>query len=129
MKLSPPSKRAILRAAEAAAGGSASMSVTVVSPREIHLLNLRYRGKDKPTDVLSFPGIGGELGDVVLCLEIARKQAKEYGGTIEQELQRLTVHGVLHLRGYDHETNEADAKKMFTLQERILKRCHRPKGE
>jgi probable rRNA maturation factor len=85
-------------------------------------LNFQYRKTDRPTDVLAFPGVLADIGDVVLCLAVAKRQAKEYGGTIREELQRLTVHGVLHLFGYDHETNAKDAKRMFALQEKILRR-------
>jgi probable rRNA maturation factor len=104
------------------------LSLSVVSPRAIRKLNQQYRGKDKPTDVLSFSRLVGkiispepDLGDVVLCWEIAKSQTADFGTTRRSEVQRLVVHGILHLFGFDHERGPADARRMFTLQERILK--------
>jgi probable rRNA maturation factor len=62
-----------------------------------------------------------DLGEVLICWDIAKKQAIEYKTTIKEELERLTVHGVLHLFGYDHEIGPSEEKKMFTLQDKILK--------
>lgn len=107
-----------------------TLSLVFVTRSQIQRYNRDYRGKDKPTDVLSFPtgplpkGLvapeAAELGDVLICPAQARPQAKDFGGTYAQELERLTVHGVLHLFGYDHETGARDAEKMFSLQEKIL---------
>lgn len=95
-------------------------------------LNREYRGKDKPTDVLSFPLNDGiednvlkkhdilPLGDIFICLDVAIHQAKEMNIAVSQELARLTVHGFLHLLGYDHERSPEDEKKMIELQEEIL---------
>ena len=111
----------------------AEVSVSFVDNEEIHRLNREYRGKDKPTDVLSFPmwegdeeGIGdvdGEavlLGDIILSVEKAMSQAQEYGHSIERELAFLSVHSTLHLIGYDHETSAEDEKYMNETQEEIL---------
>lgn len=97
-----------------------NLSVLLTGDVEIHQLNLHYRGKDKPTDVLSyaagdnsFPDPDPTLGDLVISFETARKQAKEYGVTVERELLRLLIHGILHLIGYDHEkVPRADAQRM-----------------
>lgn len=107
------------------------ISVAVVGVSEIKSLNLKYRKKNKPTDVLSFsrldsspvpfPMVNTDLGDVLICWKIAKKQAIKDGVTFREELSRLTIHGVLHLFGYDHEISEADEKKMFRLQDKILK--------
>lgn len=102
-----------------------SMTVALVSPANIRRLNAHYRKKDKVTDVLSFsrlesPSPFPEVGDVLICLTRAKRQAREINCSLNEELARLTVHGVLHLFGYDHETNEKDAKRMFRLQESIL---------
>lgn len=111
-KLAPPSETVIL-------------SLSIVGRAKIRELNRRFRGKDKPTDVLSFsagrfPG-SDLLGDIVICWDVARGQLADFGTTPRQEIQRLTIHGVLHLFGYDHETSKADAKRMFALQEKILR--------
>lgn len=136
-------RRELTRAARAALGGLPkkrlreklrpampyTLSVSVVSPAAIHKLNRQYRGKDKPTDVLSFSRLEGQamplpdIGDVIVCWEVAKRQTEEFGTTRPGELRRLVVHGVLHLFGYDHETNEADARRMFRLQESILRRA------
>ena len=106
------------------------LTVALVSPQLIQKLNSQYRGKSKPTDVLSFSRIekntfpllqNDDLGDVLICWDIAKKQAKAYATSLEDELARLTVHGVLHLFGYDHERSPKDEKKMFSLQNKILR--------
>lgn len=92
-------------------------------------LNQKYRQKDKPTDVLSFPldehGLEKydilPLGDIFICLEVAKQQADEMNIPFNQELARLAVHGFLHLLGYDHELSSVDEKKMINLQEEIVK--------
>lgn len=111
------------------------LSVSFVSSESIQELNRTYRGIDAPTDVISFAmeEIGeGEteiagaenlprvLGDIVISIETAQTQAKEYGHSYSRELGFLTVHGFLHLLGYDH-MNPDDEKRMFTRQEDILK--------
>jgi probable rRNA maturation factor len=109
------------------------LSITFVKNERIQEINREYRGKDKPTDVISFAMeelgegeiqiSGGNmprvLGDIIISTDKAREQAEDYGHTVERELGFLAVHGFLHLLGYDHET-EADEKEMFDLQRRIL---------
>ena len=94
---------------------------------EIRRLNRDWRGKDRPTDVLSFPlqegafaGVGDALGDVVISLPTARRQAGENGFTLVEEVDRLLVHGILHLVGYDHEVSPREARRM-QRQERKLR--------
>lgn len=91
-------------------------------------LNAEYRGKDGPTDVLSFSlgewrdGENGRryiAGDVVICLGVMERNAAEYGATRDEELKRLIAHGVLHLSGMDHGTNEPD-EPMLARQEALL---------
>jgi len=77
----------------------------VTSDGELRRLNREFRGKDVPTDVLSFPSEGGRLGDIAISLGRARAQARQFGHTTEQEIQILLLHGVLHLLGLDHETD------------------------
>ena len=103
------------------------VSVTLVDNEEIHVLNREYRGVDRPTDVLSFPifdedDMGGKtvLGDIVLSLERAGEQAREFGHSFEREVAFLTVHSMLHLLGYDHEEGKAQESEMFSRQEAIL---------
>ena len=110
----------------------AEVNVTLVNDDEIKELNSAFRGIDKSTDVLSFPlGENGEydinpetdalmLGDIVISVEHALKQAEEYGHSIDREIAFLTVHSMLHLLGYDHVNNEAEEKEMFKKQEEIL---------
>lgn len=103
------------------------LSITLTNNETIHKLNKEWRGKDKPTDVLSFPidekpsGYPYHiLGDVVISLPFAKKQAEEIGFTYKEEFLRLLIHGILHLLGYDHEKSEEEAKVMFDLQDKIF---------
>lgn len=105
------------------------LSVAVVGLEEMASLNEQYRGKSGPTDVLSF-GCDDPcaitdadepvtLGDVVVAPEVAEAQAAEYGHTVEEELNLLLVHGILHLLGYDHEADE-DAEAMQARERAVL---------
>lgn len=101
--------------------GNAEVSVTLTDDEKIRTLNREYRGKDMPTDVLSFPmEERGLLGDIVISLERAAYQAELYGHSFERETAFLTVHSMLHLLGYDHETSDEDQHKMFSRQDDIL---------
>ncbi|HET7784330.1 MAG TPA: rRNA maturation RNase YbeY [Myxococcales bacterium] len=96
------------------------LSLALVSDREMRALNLRWRGKDSTTDVLSFPlQERGALGDVVISLPAARRQAREGGWPLSVELRRLLAHGLLHCRGYDHQTAK-EAKRMARAEQRLL---------
>ncbi len=103
-----------------------ALSLSFVGDAEIRALNRDHRGKDKPTDVLSFPLFeAGEphpgerlLGDVVISVETARRQAAEYDATLEAEVNRLLIHGVLHVMGHDHE--EAAEQERMRAEERRL---------
>ena len=113
------------------------LSVALVDDREIHRLNLQYRGLDRPTDVLSFalqeaeePELHAEcegeqlpiiLGDVIISTETTQRQAEERGHSFERELLILLIHGILHLLGYDH-IKDSDAEEMEALERRILGR-------
>lgn len=133
----------LTKAVEAAAAyeqvGGCELAVSLVDDGTIRDLNRTYRGKDAATDVLSFAlreSGGGEpdirfaeeddagaepLGDIVISVPTAVRQAEEYGHSLERELAFLAVHGFLHLIGYDHQT-EAEEKEMFGRQEEILAR-------
>jgi len=106
----------------------AEVSVLVTDDTEIRRLNRRFCGKDKATDVLSFPLDGGvNLGDIVISLPRAAEQALAYGHSLPRELAFLTAHGVLHLLGYDHETSPADEATMLAKQEAILTALNIPR--
>ena len=103
-------------------------SLTLVSDDEIRSLNRQYRQIDKSTDVLSFvmsePNPETKavvLGDVIISLPTAERQARQYGHKLERELAFLTVHGMLHLLGYDH-IDKADERVMFAKQEAVLQK-------
>jgi probable rRNA maturation factor len=106
--------------------GDAELSILLVSDRLIRRLNREWRGKDRPTDVLSFPQQEGNgaapprlLGDVVISVATARRQAKERGESLGAEGERLLIHGVLHLLGYDHERSAAEARRMQRRERRL----------
>jgi|694.fasta_scaffold50405_3 probable rRNA maturation factor len=93
-------------------------------------LNQAFRKKNRPTDVLSFSRLENpfpyqpqvDIGDLVICLPVARKQARVFQQSLSKELERLAVHGTLHLFGYDHEKSKRDEQIMFRLQDKILKK-------
>ncbi|MEK5487529.1 rRNA maturation RNase YbeY [Lysinibacillus sp. FSL M8-0355] len=109
------------------------VSVTFVTNETIQDINREYRGKDQPTDVISFAleelgegeievtfeGMPRVLGDIIISTDRAKEQAEEYNHSFERELGFLAVHGFLHLLGYDHMEPEEE-KKMFTKQDEIL---------
>ena len=103
-----------------------SFTLRCTSDREMRDLNRRFRGKDKPTDVLSFPGelSSGEdgdthLGDVVIAMPTARRQAREADHAVERELRLLALNGVLHCLGHDHETDDGTMER---LEQRLRRR-------
>ena len=114
----------------------AEVSVTFVDDEGIRELNNKFRGMDKPTDVLSFPLLDYEgeseepffdelcnnLGDIVISLERAMAQANEFGHSFEREVAFLTAHSMLHLLGYDHELSEEDDADMRRRQNDIMER-------
>lgn len=112
--------RRVLEGAAAELGVSGEMVVVLAADEPVRVLNARYRGKDKPTDVLSFEGLGGDegLGDVVISVETAARNSREHGRTLLQELDLLALHGFLHILGYDHETDDG-------AMERLEKRLRR----
>jgi probable rRNA maturation factor len=106
------------------AGGQ--VCIRVVGPAESRRLNRRYRGKDMPTNVLSFPAssaereLGGVLGDLVVCASVVGREAREQGKPRPAHWAHVVVHGVLHLHGYDHERPRA-ARAMEGLEVEILR--------
>ena len=107
----------------------AELSVALVDDAEMQSLNATYRNTDRPTDVLAFPMWEGSfqplLGDVVISLDTAARQAVERGVSIAHEVRLLLTHGILHLLGYDHERSATDARRMFALQRRLVRLLHR----
>jgi probable rRNA maturation factor len=115
-------------------GITVEVSVKLASDDEVQALNAGYRGKDRPTNVLSFPMLdagllaplggadGGEalLGDVILAHGVCAREAAEKGVAIETHAAHLIVHGTLHLLGYDHETGEEDAERMEAAERKAL---------
>lgn len=116
--------RWLAQAAPAGAGGQ--VSVALLSDEEVRRLNRRYRRKDRPTDVLSFPAAAETvsprarasrpLGDIAIAKGVAARQARQYGHSLGVECRVLALHGLLHLLGYDHET---DRGEMSRLEERL----------
>lgn len=98
------------------------VSVAFIDDQEMHSLNAEYRGKDRPTNVLSFPDNGPALvlGDIVMAYETTATEANRDGKSLQHHLTHLLIHGFLHLQGYDHET-EADAAIMEKIEVDILK--------
>ena len=114
----------LARIAPAAARGD--VCVALVSDRRMRALNRQFRGKDYATDVLSFPSDDrGFLGDIVIAEGVAKRQAKEHGHSLKIELQTLALHGLLHLLGYDHETDDG---RMAWAEARLRKAAGLPQG-
>jgi len=106
------------------------LSIALVGQTESRKLNLKYRGKDKATNVLSFAErdikqpkvpslVASYLGEIVICYPVAQLTAKQSGVAVTEEIKRLFVHGVLHLLGYDHQ-RAGESKKMEALEQKIL---------
>jgi rRNA maturation RNase YbeY len=96
------------------------LSIALVGQGRIRELNRRYRGKNRITDVLAFLNTDMGLGEIVICLKEAKKNAKRYGLTFEKELSKVLIHGILHLLGYNHEESEGEAERMRKKEEHYL---------
>lgn len=116
---------------------SVELSLTLCGKAKIKTLNGEFRHKSKITDVLSFPIHENlrnrpmnldlpfhtlELGDIFICTEVAKSQAKEFGITQDREILHLFIHGFLHLLGFDHEINKKEEDIMFSLEEKLMKK-------
>ena len=97
-----------------AAIGKSESSATIafVSDKKIRELNRQFRGVDKATDVLSFPSDGPDLGDIAVSVDTAAAQAKENGLKLDEEIAQLILHGLLHLSGYNHETDNGEMNRL-----------------
>jgi probable rRNA maturation factor len=115
---------ALVTLARVAPAVRGDVTVVLTTDRAIRALNRKYRGNDRPTDVLSFDigdglDAGEPFGDVVISVETARRQAREYDAPLQTEIVRLLVHGTLHLCGYDHQERR-EAAKMHGLTRRLV---------
>jgi probable rRNA maturation factor len=101
------------KALDAIGNSGSSATIAFVSDRRIRKLNQQFRGVDKATDVLSFPADEPDnLGDVAISVDTAAKQAKENGLQFDNEIAQLILHGLLHLSGYDHETDNGEMNRL-----------------
>lgn len=130
-----PAKAAIRRWAGAALGrraAGAELAVRIVGAAESRRLNRHYRGKDRPTNVLSFPAAQRQvraaaaaprpLGDLVICPVVLAREARAQGKSLRAHWAHLVVHGALHLAGYDHERGAAAARRMERREIDVLRR-------
>ena len=114
----------LARIAPASARGEVCLAL--ISDRRMRALNRQFRGKDYATDVLSFPSDErGFLGDIVIAEGMAKRQAKEHGHSLKIEVQTLALHGLLHLLGYDHETDDG---RMSRVEARLRRVAGLPLG-
>ncbi len=111
------------KALDAIGKSESSATIAFVSDKSIRKLNKQFRSIDKATDVLSFPAGGPEweLGDIAVSVETAARQAKENGLSFDNEIAQLILHGLLHLSGYDHETDNGEMNRLELRLRRKLK--------
>jgi probable rRNA maturation factor len=109
-----------IRAALTEVGAVGSLSLLLADDDRLHVLNKAFRGKDAPTNVLSFPSVSpGYLGDIAIAFAVTAQEAGETGKTLADHAVHLAVHGTLHLTGFDH-VLETDARRMEALETKIL---------
>jgi probable rRNA maturation factor len=129
LELSRTGLSRFLRLAREAVGLKGEVDVLLAGDRTLKRLNREFRGKDKPTDVLSFPAIeecvDRHSGDLAISLDTARRQAKEQGHSLSTEVRVLLLHGLLHLSGMDHET---DSGEMAALETELRLKLRLPNG-
>ena len=124
------------RLADELAPAGTSATLVLVGDERMRSLNHRFRGFDRATDVLSFPSDdrdapagdedGGYLGDIVISVETAHRQARRRGSTLPRELRVLALHGLLHLLGYDHETDDGEMRR---IEYRLRRKLRITRGE
>lgn len=122
-RVSAPRLRRVLRSAARSLRVRGELALVLAGDALLRRLNREYRGKDRATDVLSFPGGGGEagLGDIVISVASAERNARGLGRTLAQELDVLALHGFLHVLGYDHETDDGTMDRIEgRLRRRLL---------
>ncbi len=122
-------RKVAILALESERAGNAMISIVFVAARKIGMMNRIYLKKNRPTDVIAFGfGTGSKggvvVGDIYICPDVARKNAQEMKVSLREELDRLVVHGILHVLGYDHpESDRRIASPMWKRQETILRRA------
>ncbi|HTR04266.1 MAG TPA: rRNA maturation RNase YbeY [Thermoanaerobaculia bacterium] len=117
-------RRLLARVARAARARGTGVSVLFCADGRMRTLNRRYRGKDRSTDVLAFPAgpaVGGYLGDIVISVPYAAREARRRREPADREMDRLLLHGFLHLMGYDHETDDGQMEALETRLRRRLR--------
>ncbi len=121
-------RRTLARVARATRSRAREVSVLFCADSRMRTLNRRFRGKDRPTDVLAFPATraGGFVGDVVISVPYASREARRRAEPPAREMDRLLVHGFLHLMGYDHETDDGE---MEALESRLRRRLGLSEGQ
>lgn len=108
--------------------GEPELVIVFVSSAQMKKINKQFRGKEYATDVLSFEseGLSHEkalsLGELVLCMPVIKRQAREHGLSFKEELGYMVLHGMLHLLGFDHELSKAEALRMFKIQDEIFEK-------
>ncbi len=108
----PVSPSVFKRLKEGALGVKYELSLSFVSPKQSHILNKQYRNKDKPTNILSFP-LNKTTGEIIICPSYAKKEAASFDRTYKNYLQFLFIHGLIHLKGFDHgSTMEHEEQRM-----------------
>jgi probable rRNA maturation factor len=101
------------------------LTLVFLTAKEMKRINHEFRGKNKPTDVLSFQSEDPEaLGELLFCIDVLKIQAKEQKHSLEQEFLYMLIHGLLHLLGYDHELSKNEEKLMFRLQDQCFKQLN-----
>jgi probable rRNA maturation factor len=115
--------RWLARVAPRSARGT--VSIAILPDARVKTLNRKYRGKNRGTDVLSFPATGNNLGDIAISRGIAQKQAKLLGHSLATEFRVLALHGLLHLLGYDH---DSDNGRMARAESRLRRKARLPLG-
>ena len=123
--LSRPGLSRFLRRAQTAVGLSGEVEVLLAGDKTLRRLNRTFRGKNKATDVLSFPAVegfvGGHAGDLAISLETAARQAAEHGHTLRDEVRVLLLHGLLHLSGMDHEVDGGEMAEREVVLRKALR--------
>lgn len=111
-------KAAAKKLLSATGRGDAELSILLTGDSEMRTLNKTHRGKDKATDVLSFPAEGARLGDIAISVDTARRQAAQYDAPLQNEIHRLLIHGILHVLGHDH--HRPDERAIMEAEEKRL---------
>lgn len=130
LRISISALERFLQTAQRNVGLEGEVNVLLTSNRQMRSLNRKFRGKDKPTDVLSFPASSANsrakpAGDIAISLEIARENARTLGHSLETELKILFLHGLLHLAGHDHESDDGE---MASFERELRAKLKLPMG-